>query len=59
LKAGSGYVEDRMMEVETELKATGTFNLTPKELSYGAKLAWRNAPKCISRIQWTKLQVSC
>ncbi|KAG7170858.1 Nitric oxide synthase, salivary gland-like, partial [Homarus americanus] len=35
----------------------GTYDLTQTELVYGAKLAWRNAPRCIGRIQWSKLQV--
>lgn len=36
----------------------GTYQLTETELIFGAKLAWRNAARCIGRIQWSKLQVS-
>lgn len=27
------------------------------EIAFGAKLAWRNASRCIGRIQWSKLQL--
>lgn len=37
--------------------ATSTYQLTETELVFGAKLAWRNATRCIGRIQWSKLQV--
>jgi nitric oxide synthase oxygenase domain/subunit len=37
---------------------TGTYDLTETELTFGAKLGWRNSARCIGRIQWTKLQVS-
>ncbi|XP_054711021.1 LOW QUALITY PROTEIN: nitric oxide synthase, salivary gland-like [Uloborus diversus] len=47
----------RWKEVATEVEKTGTYDLKETELVYGAKLAWRNAPRCIGRIQWSKLQV--
>ncbi|KOB72118.1 Nitric oxide synthase 2, partial [Operophtera brumata] len=40
-----------------EVAKTGTYQLTTTELVFGAKLAWRNASRCIGRIQWSKLQV--
>ncbi|XP_076232753.1 nitric oxide synthase [Calliopsis andreniformis] len=43
--------------VQKEVIATGTYQLTETELVFGAKLAWRNAARCIGRIQWSKLQV--
>lgn len=49
--------EQRWKEVLAEIKETGTYELTETELIFGAKLAWRNAPRCIGRIQWSKLQV--
>lgn len=49
--------ETRWQQVQSEIKATGTYNLTETELVYGAKLAWRNSARCIGRIQWSKLQV--
>ena len=35
----------------------GTFELKETELNFAARNAWRNSPRCIGRIQWTKLQV--
>ncbi|OWR52517.1 nitric oxide synthase [Danaus plexippus plexippus] len=47
----------RIQEVERELNDTGTYQLKTPELVFGAKLAWRNASRCIGRIQWKKLQI--
>lgn len=41
-----------------EIEATGTYQLKDTELIYGAKYAWRNAARCVGRIQWSKLQAS-
>lgn len=47
----------RWEQVQKEVAETGTYQLTQTELIYGTKLAWRNAARCIGRIQWSKLQV--
>ncbi|XP_011860822.1 PREDICTED: nitric oxide synthase, salivary gland [Vollenhovia emeryi] len=47
----------RLESVQREVISTGTYQLTETELVFGAKLAWRNAARCIGRIQWSKLQV--
>ncbi|XP_012524269.1 nitric oxide synthase, salivary gland [Monomorium pharaonis] len=47
----------RLESVQKEVLSTGTYQLTETELVFGAKLAWRNAVRCIGRIQWSKLQV--
>ncbi|XP_067222547.1 nitric oxide synthase 2b, inducible [Chanodichthys erythropterus] len=47
----------RLEEVTKEIDATGSYQLTTKELEFGAKQAWRNAPRCIGRIQWANLQL--
>ncbi|XP_011165980.2 nitric oxide synthase, salivary gland [Solenopsis invicta] len=47
----------RLESVQREVHSTGTYQLTETELVFGAKLAWRNAARCIGRIQWSKLQV--
>uniref|UniRef100_UPI00358E0407 nitric oxide synthase 1 n=1 Tax=Myxine glutinosa TaxID=7769 RepID=UPI00358E0407 len=47
----------REREVELEVEETGSYQLHDTELSFGAKTAWRNAARCVGRIQWTKLQV--
>ncbi|NXF09721.1 NOS2 protein, partial [Smithornis capensis] len=47
----------RQEAVSREIEATGTYHLTKDELAFAAKQAWRNAPRCIGRIQWSNLQV--
>ena len=40
-----------------EIEEKGIYDLTFKELSFGCRTAWRNAPRCINRIQWRNLTV--
>ncbi|XP_062815325.1 nitric oxide synthase, inducible [Anolis carolinensis] len=47
----------RLEVVAEEIETTGTYQLTGDELIFAAKQAWRNAPRCIGRIQWSNLQV--
>uniref|UniRef100_A0A2C9JBR1 nitric-oxide synthase (NADPH) n=1 Tax=Biomphalaria glabrata TaxID=6526 RepID=A0A2C9JBR1_BIOGL len=47
----------RISEITDAVEKSGTYELTTAELTFGAKLGWRNAPRCIGRIQWSKLQV--
>ncbi|XP_078277885.1 nitric oxide synthase 1 [Rhinoraja longicauda] len=54
---GSKAHMERMEQVTKEIETTGTYQLKDTELIYGAKHAWRNAARCIGRIQWSKLQV--
>uniref|UniRef100_A0A1B0CLH8 Nitric oxide synthase oxygenase n=2 Tax=Lutzomyia longipalpis TaxID=7200 RepID=A0A1B0CLH8_LUTLO len=49
--------EARWQQVQKEIETSGKYHLTETELIFGAKLAWRNANRCIGRIQWSKLQV--
>lgn len=49
--------EKRWSEIIHEIRATGAYTQTFEEIEYGAKLAWRNAPKCIGRISWKNLIV--
>ncbi|MEM9008090.1 MAG: nitric oxide synthase oxygenase, partial [Cyanobacteria bacterium P01_F01_bin.86] len=49
--------ERRWQEIQAEVKATGTYTHTYEELAYGAQMAWRNASKCIARIQWHNMVV--
>ena len=46
-----------MEAVTKEIETTGTYQLTGDELIFATKQAWRNAPRCIGRIQWSNLQV--
>ncbi|XP_055461929.1 nitric oxide synthase, brain [Psammomys obesus] len=54
---GSKAHMDRLEEVNKEIESTSTYQLKDTELIYGAKHAWRNASRCVGRIQWSKLQV--
>lgn len=57
LRFGSKAHMDRLEEVNKEIESTSTYQLKDTELIYGAKHAWRNASRCVGRIQWSKLQV--
>ncbi|MDR7276137.1 nitric oxide synthase oxygenase [Catenuloplanes atrovinosus] len=54
---GVGDVTARLAEVRAEIAATGTYEHTLDEVTYGAKLAWRNASRCIGRLYWRSLHV--
>lgn len=47
----------RLREVFAELDATGTYTHTTEELTYGARVAWRNSARCIGRLYWNSLHV--
>ena len=49
--------EQRWQEIKAEVAATGTYTHTYEELAYGAQVSWRNASKCIARIQWQNMVV--
>ena len=49
--------EERKKEVLAELQANGTYYMTEDEVEWGARMAWRNAPRCPARIIWKKLHV--
>ncbi|WP_436861155.1 nitric oxide synthase oxygenase [Staphylococcus caeli] len=48
----------RLNEIESAIQATGTYEHTTEELSYGAKMAWRNSNRCIGRFFWESLTVA-
>ncbi|TRY87492.1 hypothetical protein DNTS_035315 [Danionella cerebrum] len=56
-RCGSKAHVDRLEEVKKEIETCGIYQLKDTELIYGAKHAWRNAARCVGRIQWSKLQV--
>ena len=49
--------QTRVDEILQEISVTGTYNLTLDELEHGARVAWRNAPKCANRKFWEMLTV--
>ena len=50
-------IEERKDEVFAELQTNGTYDMTEDEVEWGARMAWRNAPRCPARIIWKKLHV--
>lgn len=56
-REGSKQHKERLVEVIESINNTGSYELKETELNFGARTAWRNASKCIGRIQWSKLQV--
>ncbi|WP_374118872.1 nitric oxide synthase oxygenase [Allokutzneria sp. A3M-2-11 16] len=53
----AGPVERRVAWVRTEIEMTGSYQHTTAELSFGARVAWRNAARCIGRLYWRSLRV--
>ncbi|MFF8771150.1 nitric oxide synthase oxygenase [Kitasatospora sp. NPDC015120] len=53
----AGDPQPRIRTVLDEIDRTGTYQHTPAELAHGAKLAWRNAARCIGRLYWRSLVV--
>jgi nitric-oxide synthase, bacterial len=53
----AGTPEARLRQVEAEIAATGTYRHTSAELTFGARVAWRNASRCIGRLYWNSLLV--
>jgi nitric-oxide synthase len=47
----------RLSAVRAEIADTGTYRHTTRELVYGARVAWRNANRCIGRLYWNSLSV--
>lgn len=43
--------------VEREIEQKGIYTHTYEELVHGARVAWRNAARCIGRLQWQSLHV--
>jgi nitric-oxide synthase len=54
---GPGGVEARLREVRAAVAAHGTYEHTPEELVFGARVAWRNSARCIGRLYWRSLSV--
>lgn len=47
----------RLQTIKQDIAETGTYTHTSEELSFGAKLAWRNSNRCIGRHFWRQLDV--
>ena len=47
----------RLRDVRREIAATGSYHQTIEELTFGARVAWRNSARCIGRLYWNSLRV--
>jgi nitric-oxide synthase len=54
---GLGPVDRRLQEVRREIAESGTYVQTTEELTFGARVAWRNSSRCIGRLYWRSLLV--
>ncbi|WP_267637620.1 nitric oxide synthase oxygenase [Halovenus rubra] len=50
-------IESRLADIDREISLTGTYTHTEKELTHGARMAWRNSNRCIGRLFWQSLEV--
>jgi nitric-oxide synthase len=48
---------ERLRQVKAEIAETGTYEHSVAELEFGARVAWRNASRCIGRLYWRGLRV--
>jgi len=53
----AGSLAARLATVRAEIDRTGIYRHTPAELTFGARVAWRNASRCIGRLYWNSLVV--
>jgi nitric-oxide synthase len=53
----AGPASNRIAWIHAEIGTTGTYQHTPGELTYGARVAWRNNARCIGRLYWNSLRV--
>jgi nitric-oxide synthase len=49
--------EQRLDAVRAEIDETGTYRHTLAELTFGARVAWRNSARCIGRLYWQSLRI--
>jgi nitric oxide synthase oxygenase domain/subunit len=47
----------RIEEVLRQIGSSGTYAHTIEELTWGAKVAWRNTPRCLGKFYWSALQL--
>lgn len=52
-----GSFQDRWTQVSREIETTGSYVHTEPELTFGARVAWRNSVRCIGRGRWRGLVV--
>ena len=57
LKYSQTKMNARILQIEQEIEESGIYTHTLEELTYGAKMAWRNSNRCIGRLFWESLNV--
>jgi nitric-oxide synthase len=57
LRPDAAAVRRRRRDVLAEIERTGSYTHTGPELEFGARVAWRNAARCIGRLYWRSLRV--
>ena len=53
----SSHLQTRLNQIREELLVKKSYWQTTEELTYGAKVAWRNNARCIGRLFWKELIV--
>jgi nitric-oxide synthase len=56
-EAPDGVTSDRRNDVVKSIRSIGTYEQTAGELTWGARIAWRNAVDCVGRPYWRILTV--
>jgi len=57
LEWDEGYLTKRKLDIETEIRSTGSYTHTEEEIIHGSRVAWRNTAKCVGRIAWNTMLV--
>jgi hypothetical protein len=57
LKWDEADLAKRKLDIESEIRSTGTYTHTEEEVVHGARVAWRNSAKCVGRIAWNTMLV--
>ena len=53
----AGSPNERMRQVRREIESRGTYWHTAAELTFAARVAWRNSSRCIGRLYWRSLRI--
>jgi len=51
------FLAARLEQARGQIARYGTYQHTAEELEFGARVAWRNANRCIGRLYWNSLRI--
>ncbi len=54
---GRCQLSERIGQAKDQLARTGVWNMTTEELGFAARIAWRNAERCVGRLYWKGLHL--